>query len=78
MPTPSRFRRIARWFPVGLLVALLIGGWLAIRGGGTMGITVWYLYTGFWPVLAVLLFVGMAIYALVKQRRSATVLTPSP
>lgn len=67
---PSVIWQILRWIPLVLLVVSVVLLVIMLLVGGLAKITAWYLIQVVPPVLGLITFIVIIIYALVKKRRS--------
>ncbi|MEW5738393.1 MAG: M23 family metallopeptidase [Myxococcota bacterium] len=71
----SRFRRIIRWLPLGTLLSMQVLVWGTLFSGGMRGVVAWLFLLSVVPLLGVLSFLGVSVYAAVRRRLSRAVVS---
>jgi hypothetical protein len=71
---PSRLWQIVRWMPLALMLLSIIVLLGMFAAGGMVRITAWYLLELIPPVFGLVSLITVIIYAIVRRRRSKTLL----
>lgn len=69
---PSRVWNFVRWIPFGLMIISAISILGMLLAGGMIKISGWYMLQLIPPVLGLITFIVIGIYAIIKKRRSKT------